>query len=818
MDVLLQEFRQARRSLLRRRGLTLTIVLTLALGIGGATASFVLLDAILLRPLPYQDPGRIVSVWLTYPDRRGQPGWDHGWISFPEFEDLWQKQTRFEEVALTSSSTLSLTGGNEPQRIEVGASSWNMFSILGTRPLIGRLFLPEDDQVGAPRTIVLSHALWRQHFGADAGILGKTVYLDESAGSTPYTVIGVLPSDFHFKIESFLVAQGHIDITIDGAPDLAAWIPVNVRSGIDRTQRGNHSFTLLGRLRPGVSPAMAEQEVYQIIPGTDHQNPHQARVVTRYEQETATSRGPVWVLFGVAGFLLLIACGNVGNLLFGEMISRRQEMAVRAALGANWRRLAGQLCCESALLSLAGGVLGVPIAIWAIRSMILLAPHQLPRFAEIAIDFRVIAWMTVAALIAAILFVLGPILALRRSGLENSLKNNYGGRSTGRSAFQNFVVIAEIALSFVLLVSAGLLTRTLVALSSVDPGFQSKDLLVVRASAPISKYRGLLPALYDDVRTKVRSLPGVVGVSQISIQPFGPGAQDNYIQIEGRPLAPGERGPLAFRRAILPNYFDVAGTAILYGRPFSDADNMATSDAAIVNRAFVQQIWPGENALGKHIQVDNRWRTIVGVVSDAKVQGLRQDSGIAFYLPILAGGTGQNTFVIRTAGNPLDLANSIKNAFWSVERDVTFDVFDTSDNLIAASLAEDRYRTLLISIFGSAAGLLSAFGLYSVISRSVAQRRRELGVRIAVGAAGREIVAMIIRQSLRLTVIGLSAGIAGALAATRVFSSILFGVTATNAPTFAGIAVLMLAIAVIASWKPARAATRVDPIQTLRAD
>jgi putative ABC transport system permease protein len=816
-----QDVRCAFRSLRRRPSFSTLAVVTLALGIGGATASFSLVNGILLKPLPYRDPERIVSIWTTNPARQGQPNWDHSWFSYPEYEDIRLAQTSFEEVALTTpANPRSMLSGSEPQQIQVAAATWTLFPLLGTQAQLGRIFTSTDDRPDTQRTIVLSHALWQQAFGGDPGVVGKNIDIDEFFGVRAYTIVGVLPPGFRFKSEGFAVSNGRIDITIDGVANADAWIPAALSTSNLR-ERGDHSFTMTARLKPNVSIETAQAEVARLVPGTGESQPgavphvHGARVASRYQQETRSSSGPLWILFAVSGLLLVIACGNVSNLLLGEIAVREQEIAVRAALGAGWLRILRQLVTESLLLSFLGAILGLPIAMWSTRTIVLLAPVQLPRMDEVHFDIRVFAFALLIACIAAATFGVAPALTIRRSKLARSVRES-SGRIARRTALQRCIVAGEITLSFVLLVSAGLLVRSFQLLSAVDPGFKSRNLLVVRAAPPLSRFRGRLGSFNEEALRGLRALPGVSEVSGVNIQPFGPGVQSNYVQAEGLQMPPGQLLS-ASRRVILPDYFNVAGIPVLLGRSFTEADNVPATDSVIVNRVLAHRFWPDQNPIDRRVFIQNKWFRIVGVVSDVRDQGLRRETEMAYYIPAAAGLTNL-TFVIRTEGPPLVLAAEVKQVFWSIDKSITFPLLDSSDNLIAASLAEDRYRTLLIGIFAAAAALLAAIGLYGVIAQSVSHRIRELGIRIALGAGPRKLVIAVMTETMHMTTAGIVLGLAISMAVTRIFSQILFGVQAIDLPIYVVCVGFMLVISVLASWAPVRRAVRIDPIVALRFD
>jgi putative ABC transport system permease protein len=802
MTTLVQDIRYALRSLLRRPGFSVLATLTLALGLGGAAATFTLVDSVLLRPLPYREGDRLVEFSPT----RLQDGLPTAW-SVPEWNAVTSGQSVFEAMGafVPRTTPFLVTEGRQPEVIAAARVSSGFFHTLGVVPELGRLFAVEDEFANGQQTVILSHGFWQQTLGGDPTIVGKSLRLDSLASVSGHIVIGILPRDFHFNPEAAATSAG---------AEPRVWLPIRIRP--TDIAPANHIFRAIGRLKPGATVDLARVQLQSVLAQADH--PHGAQVITRQEQETGKASGSLWVLFAAAGLVLLIACGNVGNLLLGEATAREQEIAVRRSLGAGRTRILRQLLTESVLLSLGAGVLGLVLAKVAIALIVNAAPYPIPRIHEIGIDLRVFFFMFVIAAGAGAIFGFAPATVLMRSGKAIGPKEA-STRVSRRSLLSNLIVTGEIALSFVLLVGAGLLTQTLMRLTFTPTGFDSKNLAVVSFRLPAEVYseRRTL-SLYDRVEERLRSLPGVSAVSSASVVPFEGKINNTQVYTDAMASLPAAQRPLAFRRTIAPNYLETLGIPLIAGRDMTPEDDVEGSDAIIVNNTMAQTLWPGESALGRRVYLNpNRSYRVVGIAGDAKNESLGVAAESTFYVTY-ARAPGDRVFILRTGTDPANLTNAIKTTIWEVEKAVAFTRVESMHSMVSASIAAERYRAMLIGVFAALAGALAAIGLYGVISRSVMRRTRELGIRIALGAQQSDIRRLVLGQCILLTVSGVGLGVFGAAASSRALRSVLFGVTPLDPPTYVAIAIVLFVVAALASYFPLRRAGRVDPIVALRAE
>ncbi|MBI4471056.1 MAG: ABC transporter permease, partial [Acidobacteria bacterium] len=733
MDALRQDLRFALRALKNRPALVFVASVTLALGIGGATALFTVVDGVVFKPLAHEDSEQLITVWQTFPSWRDQEILREVWreipFSFPEYADWRQQQTSFEDVAIFSGFVGTLLGSGEPERINVGQSTPNLFSLLRTRPVAGRLFTADDERPDAARTALITYPLWQSRFGGDTNIVGKALLLDAAAIPASYTIIGVLPPDFHLSLHSS---------TIRGQePVFWTLIPASAA----RQERNNHSWEAIGRLRRNVPFEAAVRETELIISRSDHRPEHGAYLLTRHEQETGKVTRSLLILFAAAGLVLIIACGNVANLMLSESAMRHQEFAVRAALGAGRLRIIRQLLAESMALSLFAALLGLAAAFGVTRALLAIAPAGIPRLQEIAVDGRVLAFATAVAAGAAIVFALVPAIMVTRTNLNDALNKSGRTRGSGRNGIQGAIVTAEISMSFVLLVAAALLTESLMRLSAVNPGLSSENVLTIQLSLPASRYpdEPQFATFFNEAIGRLESLPGVQSVSGISILPFGGGASSNSIEIEGL-AAQGQR-PEAQRRFVFPKYFETVRTPVLTGRTFTPSDT-STSDVMIVNQTMAQRFWPNQNAIGKRVRFNRRWASIVGVVQDVKDRGLGLDTQTTFYIP-MSGNRTATTLVMRTATDPLQSASAVRSVIHEMDKDLAIGRIATMDSLISQSMSQEHYRTLLIAVYAACAGLLAAIGLYGMMERAVVTRMFEIGIRMTLGAAPTDIMRLV---------------------------------------------------------------------------
>jgi len=796
MDTLVVDCRYALRALKTRRSFAIVAVLTMALGIGAATAMFAVVDNVLLRPLKYRESDRLVSVWGVVGALKTDTViggiWNRFTVAFEDYETWRQQQTVFEETAILSLHKARFVGPDETRTVPSGDASANFFAMLGTPLFRGRSFADREADA-----IVVSYDFWSTALGGGDDVIGRRIRLDQSVK----TIVGVLPPRFEFA-----------GYGADTAPNPQIWQAVRVANPTVP------DYEIIGRVRPGIPLADAERETDRIfsglrftflndLPALDKQ--HGARLEPRKEVETGTARMPLLILLMASMLLLLIACGNVANLVLAEARGREHEMAMRAALGASAMRILRQLILENVLLALTGGMLGAAIAWLGVRSLLWLRPPGLPRIDEIVFDFRVFALMTIASAVTGIFFGLAPALALMRPNLVETLKSRGQHRGSGSGGYQSAVVIAEVALCFVLLVGAGLLVRTLLHLSAVDPGFSADNLIAVQIALPRRNYEDTeLPKLYDQVMSEMRSLPGVTAVTAASAGPFEDFRSVTALTIEGKPA-------VIETRTVWPDYFSVIGR-LIEGRSFTRQEIDTKAPVVVVSRSMARQFWPNESAVNKRIEFPGRTARIVGVSDDVSLLGVTVAALPMYYSP-MSDGTDFSV-LIRTSQMPDGIAPALRARIRSINEAIAVNRIDQMKTLIRSSFAEERYRTLLIGVFAVSAVFLALVGLYGVMSRYVVYRNRELGIRLALGAAPRSVLALILRRGLILCGAGIALGAAGAVGGGRVLSNYLFGLSPLDAVTYLGVAILLTGVSVFATYGPARRASRIDPAVCLRAE
>jgi predicted permease len=802
VSTILNDLWYAMRFVRRHPASAAALVLTLSLGIGGATAMFSLVEAVLLRPLPYAGEDRIVMVWETEPaegvDKKvGTPG---------NFQD-WRAGTRtIDHLSGLAQLDATLTGHGDPRRLDGRRISVSLFAALGVRPLVGRAFTAEDERPGA-ETVILAHHLWRDAFGADAGILGSRILLD----GTPRTVVGVMPPEF----------------TLPRGPD-DFWVPL-IFNDWERQARGSHWMLAVGRLKPGVTLAQAQADMDVIAARLERDfprwNAREGLLVEPIRDEMmAGLRRPVLVLMGAVMLVLAIACINAANLLLARAGVRHQEVAIRAALGAGRLRLVRQLLTESVALAMMGAVAGAALA-WlgtsALRSMM---PDTLAPLRDIAVNVRVLAFAALVATATGVLFGLAPALQLTR--------RQPGGIDADRTATSarvtrtgRVLVTVELALAMVLLVGAALFVQSLTRLTGVDPGFRPGSVLTFTIEFPRSRYPDpsrWSPAL-DQLMTRLEQEPGVQAAGAISWLPLTGGGGSNAIFVEGHPLpGPGEEA-YALYRLVTPRYFTAMGIPLVAGRFFDRRDSGTGSRVAIVNRTMAQRYWPNQSALGRRVTFaraprQDDWMTVVGVVGDTKQGSLGDAVDIEMFAPEAqeANWFPPSDVVVRTAGDPLSIADAARAHVRALDPSMAIDDVRTLETVVATSAAATRFRTLLVALFGSTAVVLSAIGVYGLLSLSVSLRRREIGIRTALGAAPKAISRLILREGLRLTGIGIAIGLGFALLAARPLEALLYDTRTTDPRTYAAIAALLFAIALVACYLPARRAAKMDPVAAMR--
>lgn len=802
MENLLQDLRFGFRSLIKNPGFAIVAIITLGLGIGANTAIFSVVNGVLLRPLPFHKPDQLMMVHVS----RAQAPSEKAPLCQSDFLD-WKSQNQiFENIAAYSTSRFNFSGGESPEQIPGALVTADFFNTLGVQPVLGRAFLPDEDQANGGQTIVISDRFWRQSFGANPGIIDQQINLNGKA----FTIIGIMPAGFSFPEK---------DVELWAAEKLAP------------TRRGPYYMRGLARLRPDATLEQAKVEMGAIGQRVQAQINSKDKDVTW----TATSlteatvgdiRVTLLVLLGSVLFVLLIASANVANLLLARATAREKEMSVRLALGASRARLLRQMLTESLLLALCGGTVGLFLAIWGIDLLLAISPSNIPRLQEITIDGRVLGFTLLISAVSGLVFGLAPALQSSRLNLNESLKE--GGRSNtesiGRRQMRNTLIIAEIALSLMLLIGAGLMMKSFIKLQSVSPGFKPEQILTMNLSLPRTKYdkSEKVIAFYQQLINRVKTVPGVEDAGlTISLPPNKLALSDSF-SIEGKTVAPGSSDPIVPLLFISPDYFNVLGVPLLDGRPFNDADKAETPPVVIINKTLADHYFPNENPVGKRFKVgggeknSNPWMEIVGVVGDVKYTGLDAKPESTYYVPIAQTGWRSAYLAVRTSSNPMALAPALRQEIRELDKDLPVTNVATMEQLLAESVAQPRFRTLLLGIFAVVALILASIGIYGVISYTVTRRTYEMGIRLALGAQTSEILKLIIRQGMTLAVIGVTIGIAAALILTRVMESLLYEVSVTDAATFAGVAGLLGLVALLACYIPARRATKVDPMIALR--
>ncbi len=799
METLWQDLRFGFRMLAKSPGFTAVAVLTLALGIGANTAIFSVVNAVLLRPLDYSDPDQLYVLWGHHPQIGREVA------SLPDFVDWREQNQSFEDLAAMSRRSMNLTGRGEAERVIGARVSASLFPLLRVETIRGRAFSPEEDRPGAERVAILSHGLWQRRFGSDPAFVGETITLDGES----YAVIGVAPPEFQFP--------GRVEV----------WIPLAME--VDPTERRGDFLLVLGRLKPGVTQEQAQAEMTTIAQRLEQQYPNSntkwgIEIVSLHEQVVGNIRPALLVLLGAVGFVLLIACANVANLLLARAAAREKEIAVRAALGAGRGRLVRQLLTESLLVAIIGGALGLLLALWGIDILLALNPDDVPRLSGVGVDGWVLGFTLGISLLTGILFGLVPAVQISRPDLHESLKE--GGRTSGgslRHRTRHILVVAEVALALVLLIGAGLMIRSFDRLQRVSPGFNPENLLTMRISLPPAKYpeRQHVLNFFDQLLERVRSLPGVQSASTIDNPYIGGGG--NYLSfiVEGQPTPPLDQVVDAQVRSVTPGFHRMLGVPLLRGRSLTGQDGPGNRLVCVINETMARRYFPDRDPLGQRVAFDGpdgqpRWREIVGVVGDVRQGGLDAEPYPEILLPEAQRTIPAITLMVRTANDPHTLAGAVRGEVQAMDPDQPVYAVRTMDDIMKASVAQRRFNMLLLGSFAAVALLLAAVGIYGVISYSVSRRTHELGIRMALGAQPRDIFKLVVGQGMVLVVIGVGIGLAASFGLTRFLSSLLFEVSTTDPATFAGVSLLLAAVALLACYIPARRATRVDPLVALR--
>jgi putative ABC transport system permease protein len=805
MENLLKDVRYGLRSLYKRPGFTLVAVITLALGIGANTAIFSVVNAVLLRPLPYEDPDRLV-VPLETVSGRAIP------TSYLNFVDWRNQNTVFENVAaLRPRESFNLTGAGESERLQGRLVSANFLTTLGIKPIRGRDFVVEEDRSGATPVVILSHGLWQRRFGADENIIGKQLTLN----SQKFTVIGITPANFQFGAEA--------DVSV----------PIGLSAERFNLRGKDPGIRAVARLREGVPIERAQAELNTIAARLEEQYPdsnsgRRVRVESLRESVIGDIRPTLLTLLGAVGFVLLIACANVANLLLTRSAGRYKEIAIRTALGASRLRILSQLFTESVLLAVAGGTAGLLLAIWGTDLMTSYLPEGIPRISEVAIDASVLAFTLGATLLTGVLFGLAPALQSSNPNLTEALKEGERNSSAGRNRTGSILVISEVALTLVLLVGAGLLVKSFWRLSRVNPGFNPDKLLTMQVSVSAGPDEGRRVATFlDELQQRVQRLPGVESVSVSNGLPFEGANQPPFI-IEGQsPPEPGhEPGGILYIAS--PGYVETMGINLLRGRTFSSQDTRDSPQVALIDEVFARQHFPNEDPLGKRLKLavpGSESHEIVGVVRHVEHFGLDGQTPVQpeFYfdfnqisLSVLPRFVRRVNLLVRTNSEPLNLVAPVRSQISALDKDQAVFNVRTMEQMLSQSVAARRFSMILLAVFAALALALAAVGIYGVIFYSVAQRTREVGIRMALGAQTMDVLKLVVRDGLRLVMIGVAFGLAGALMLTRLMTTLLFAVTPTDWFTYATVALGLVGVALLACYIPARRATKVDPLVALR--
>jgi putative ABC transport system permease protein len=804
MELLLADIRYASRMLIKRPVFTAVAIVTLALGIGANTAIFSVVNAVLLNPLPYANPSELTLIWLQHPptNQFQQP------VSFPDFND-WQAQSRsFERIVATRTVSVNFTDGDEPERVNGARVSAGFLSMLRVNPVAGRDFLESEAQPGGDPVALIGYKLWQERYGGDASLIGRAVSID----NTSYTIVGALPKSFYYP-----------------TPDTQVYIPLI--QGKNETARGSRFLRVTGRLKPGVSLREAQAEMDTIAGRIAEQYPDSSadvgvQLVPLHEQVVGKNRPALMILFGAAACVLLIVCVNVANLLLARATARRAELAVRTALGASRLRLIRQLLTESVLLSLVGGFLGTLIAMWGVPALTSISANSIPRVEEVSVSLKALLFTLVISLATGVLFGIVPALQSSSKRLTEDLKEGRRG-ATGGAMHQrllNLLVAAEVALAVVLLAGAGLMVRSFISITGVAPGFNPKGVVTIGIGLTQPIYADIQQQarFYERLTEKVRALPGVesaAGVNRVPLLGFNSSTSFTF---QGKPVQEGNE-PTADCRIATPNYFKTMGIPLLEGREFTERDLKDAPEVVVINQAMAEQFLPAEDPIGKRLQIypnPPRWREVVGVAGDVKLLGLDADINPAIYVPLTqnpyAGAMRSSFLAVRTSGDPGSVAAPIRGEMKTVDRGVPVAQVRLLEDIVADSVAPQRLNMWLLVAFAGLAALLAAVGIYGVMAYSVTERTHEIGVRMALGAGSTDMLRMVMLDGAKVTAAGVIAGLAAAFALTRVMSALLYKVSAADPITFAGISALIVCVSLLASYIPARKASRVDPMVALR--
>ena len=814
LETFLQDLRFGARALKRNPAFAAIAVLTLALGIGANAAIFSVVNAVLLRPLPWHEPDRAVMIWSKW------TAFDKTWVSTGEVVDYRRRSRTLSEVATWSDGQVNLTGDGDPERLAAGSVSANTFTTLGASALIGRTFTTAEDVPNGPALVVLGHALWSRRYAADRSIVGRSVQIN----GRPYEVVGVMPADFVLPTD------------YQNPEPTQLWLPLQMDPA--STDHGNHGQYAAGRLKPGATVQQAADDLHGIARAMTAEGLYPVQmefdtvVLSLTDEVVGTVRRAIWLLFGAVAFLLLIACANVANLLLARAEGRQREIAVRSALGASGARVVRQLLTESLVLTTAASVVGLAIAYAGVRFVAWWNPASVPRVANVTVDVKVLLFTAAVAVVTSVIFSLAPAIRALRVDLTDSLKDGAQGASSGgaRQRFRNALVVVEMALAVVLLVGAGLMLRSLWSLQRVQLGFDPSGVLTMRLSLPQAGYANAeqVVAFYSRLMDRVRELPGVRLAGAVRSLPLGSEIGDWGLRIDGYTPPPGT-GAKGDWQIVTAGYLEAIGERLVRGRSITAADRDDTMLVALINEEMARRYWPGRDPVGGRIrlggsQSDRPWITVVGVVGDVRHNGITDVVKEKFYIPHTQWhrSTGNPSrgmsLVIKTDRNPSDLVRPVRQIIRELDPSLPVANVRTMDDVVAATLSAPRFTGMLLGVFAALALVLSAIGIYGVLSYVVSRRTREIGIRVAIGAGRAEVLRLVLANGLSLTLAGVALGLAIAAAASRIMTTLLHDVRPGDPATFATVAIVLTTVAITASLVPAWRATRVDPVAALKAE
>lgn len=807
METFWQDLRFGLRQLLGKPGFTLIAILSLALGIGANTAIFSLVDAVLLRPLPFHEPERLAIVW----EDATRVGFPRNTPAPANYADWKAQNQTFEDMAALSWGNYALTEEGEPEKVESQEVTANFFGLLGVKPVLGRTFTPEEDRPGTNRVVLVSHGLWQRRFGGDPALVGKELLLD----GRKHTVLGVMPPGFQFL-----------------SKETGLWVPIAF-SPEQLANRGGHYLTVVARLKPGVTLAQARADIAAITARINQAHSTSwhgfelgSTVISLREQLAGDVRPALLVLLVAVGFVLLIACANIANLLLARGAARYREIAVRTALGAGRGRIVRQLLTESVLLAITGGVAGLFFAWLSFSFLKQIIPDSMALNAGVRIDIRLFSFTLLLSLLTGVIFGLVPALQAAKVDLNEALKQSGGrtGTGTGHRRLRSALVVVEIALALVLLVGAGLLIQTFLKLRALDIGVNAENVLTLRTSLPRSKYSELpkRTAFYQQVLERVRAIPGVVAAGYTTAVPLTWKGGTNGFTIEGQPQGAGQD---ANSRQASVGYMETMEMKLRQGRFFNEHDDAQAQPVALINETMARQYWPGENAVGKRFKLGGTdstrpWVTVVGIIGDVKEMGLEAPAKAEFFFPYQQMPETlwnmPRDLTVRTTGDPLSVVAAVRQAIWAVDPAQPISNVRTMNDIVGEEVAQRRIGMTLLAAFAALALLLSSLGIYGVLSYAVTQRTQEIGIRMALGAGRHEVLRLVMTEGLRLAGAGVAIGLGVSFALTRLMAGLLFGVSASDPATLAGVTLLLTAVALLACYVPARRATKVDPLIALR--